>query len=332
MLKHKVHDAAFNMTLLTIILFFAGFALLVYGANWLVDGAASIARRYHISYLVIGMTIVALGTSAPELVVNLVASFKGAADVALGNVLGSNISNIFLILGVSALIFPLTVAKNTLWKEIPFAFLGAAVVGVLANDVFLNGISRSMIYRSDGMILMLFFFLFMVYAFGVAREKGAAVRETIRERPLWLSLVMTLAGMLALVAGGRWIVQGAVDIASILGMSEAVISLTIVALGTSLPELAACIAAALKRNAGIVIGNVLGSNIFNVFFVLGTSAVIKPLPFNKALNFDIFAGLAAVMLLWVLLMVSGRKTLRRWHGALFLLLYVTYITILVVRG
>ncbi len=331
MWKHKVHNASFDMTLLTIVLFFAGFVLLVYGANWLVDGAASIARRYHISYVVIGLTVVALGTSAPELVVNLIASFKGTADVALGNVLGSNISNIFLILGVSALIFPLIVTKNTLWKEVPFALLGAVVVGVLANDVLLDGTSRSMIYRSDGMILVLFFLLFMVYAFGIARDKGIAVKETIRY-PLWMSLVMTFAGMLALLAGGRWIVQGAVDIASILGMSEAVISLTIVALGTSLPELATCVAAALKRNAGIVIGNVLGSNIFNVFFVLGTSAMINPLPFNRTLNFDIFVGLAAMILLWILLLSSGKKTLQRWHGALLLVLYVAYITILLIKS
>jgi len=310
----------------SLILFVAGFVLLVYGAGWLVDGAASIARKHRISHVVIGMTIVALGTSAPELVVNLIASFKGTADVALGNVLGSNISNIFLILGLSAIIFPIAVSKDTLWKEVPFALLGAVVVGVLANDVLLDGISRSMIYRSDGIILVLFFLLFMYYAFGAARSGKFQPEIPVREYPLWRSILMVLGGMLALVAGGRWIVDGAVEIAAMLGMSEAVISLTIVALGTSLPELAACVAAAMKRNAAIVIGNVLGSNIFNVFFVLGTSAVIKPLPFNKALNFDVLVGAAAVVLLWALLIFSGKRSIGRWQGVVFLVLYGVYIT------
>ncbi len=318
--------------LITYILFVAGFVLLVYGANWLVDGAASMASRYRISHLVIGMTIVALGTSAPELVVNLVASFTGNADVALGNVLGSNVSNVFLILGVSALIFPLTVGRNTLWKELPFAILGALVLGVLVNDVLIDGISRSMLYRSDGIVLVLFFLLFMVYAFGVARSGDDEPSMPIRELKPWLSLFMIIVGMLALVLGGRWIVQGAVEIASRLGMSEALISLTIVAFGTSLPELATCVAAAMKRNAGIVIGNVLGSNIFNVFFVLGTSAVIKPLPFNKALNFDVLVGLGAVILLWIMLVITGERTLRRWQGGVFLLFYMAYIGFLVARG
>jgi len=158
------------------------------------------------------------------------------------------------------------------------------------------------------------------------------VTSTIRAYPPGLSMVMVFAGLLSLIAGGRWIVQGAVDIASSLGMSEALISLTIVALGTSLPELATCVAAAMKKNAGIVIGNVLGSNIFNVFFVLGTSAVVKPLPFNKILNFDILTGLVAVILLWIFLIGSGKKILQRWHGLMFIALYVAYITVLFVRG
>ncbi len=320
------------MAVLSYILFIAGFVFLIFGANWLVDGAASLARRYRISHVVIGMTIVALGTSSPELVVNLVASFKGTADVALGNVLGSNVSNIFLILGVSAVIFPLAVNKNTLWKEVPFALLAALTIGIVANDLFLDGTVRSMIYRSDGIILVLFFILFMVYAFGIARDGESGVASTIRAYPPGLSVVMVFAGLLALIAGGRWIVQGAVDIASSLGMSEALISLTIVALGTSLPELATCVAAAMKKNAGIVIGNVLGSNIFNVFFVLGTSAVVKPLPFNKILNFDILTGLVAVILLWIFLISSGKKILQRWHGLIFIALYAAYITALFARG
>ena len=311
------------------ILFIMGFVLLVYGANWLVDGAASIAKRHNISNVVIGMTIVALGTSAPELVVNLVASFKNTADVALGNILGSNIANIFLILGVSALIFPLAVNKNTFYKEVPFAVLGALLFGILANDLFLAGSDQLSVSRINGFVLIAFFVLFMIYAFGISRTKGTSAEAVIKEFPFWRSLLMVVVGLIALVAGGRWIVDGAIEIAALLGMSESVISLTIVALGTSLPELATCIAAALKRNADIVIGNVLGSNVFNIFFVMGSSAVIKPLPFNPVLNFDVVIGIISVLLLWVFLIISGQRTLRRWHGGVFVVMYVAYIMFLV---
>ena len=318
--------------MLVYLLFIIGFVLLVYGANWLVDGAASIAKRYRISHLVIGMTIVALGTSAPELVVNLVASFKGSADVALGNILGSNISNIFLILGVSAMIFPLAVNKDTFSKEVPFALLGAVIFGILANDILFDRTDSSMIYRTDGAVLVFFFVVFMYYAFSIARKKGIAATPDIRTFPFWKSLVMIVAGMLALVAGGRWIVDGAVVIAASLGMSEALISLTIVALGTSLPELATCVAAAVKKNADMVMGNVLGSNIFNIFFVMGTSAVIKPLPFNQSLNFDVLIGIGSMVLLWFFLAISGNRSLKRWHGGVLTLCYVAYIVILLMKG
>ncbi len=206
--------------------------------------------------------------------------------------------------------------------------LGAGLVGVLANDLLPVGVSRSTISRSDGIVLILFFVLFMIHAWRVARKTGLGGQTQIREYPVNMSVVMVVAGMLALVIGGRWIVNGAVDIAGQLGLSEAVISLSVVAIGTSLPELAACVAAALKKNAGMVIGNVLGSNIFNVFFVLGTSAVIKPLPFNKVLNFDILVGLGAVMLLWLLVLSSRNKALQRWHGGLFIALYAGYLLFL----
>ncbi len=316
--------------MLTILLFVAGFLLLMYGANWLVDGASSIAKKYRLSNVVIGMTIVALGTSAPELVVNVVASFKNTADVAIGNILGSNISNIFLIFGISAIIIPIKVSDNTYWREVPFAFLGALVVGVVANDHLLNGENISMIFRSDGIILLLFFLIFLIYAFDnsqVSKEEPYLDIST-KEYSLWISVIMMVSGIAALILGGHWTVEGAVKIATRLGISEAVISLTLVALGTSLPELATCVAAALKKNTGIIIGNVLGSNIFNVFFVLGTSALIKPLPFNTHLNFDVVAGITAILLLWLILTVSGKKTFNRNGGIVFLVFYITYITFL----
>jgi cation:H+ antiporter len=317
--------------MLTYLLFVAGFVLLVYGASWLVDGSASLAARYRIPNIVIGLTIVALGTSSPELVVNLVASLKGAADVAMGNVLGSNISNVLLILGVSAMIYPLAVNTNTQWKEVPLALLAALILVVLANDTLLDGIPVSMIYRSDGIVLVAFFILFMYYAFGIARKDETHPAVAIRQHPVWLSLLMVLGGIAALVAGGKWIVDGAVHLALALGMSEAVVSLTIVAVGTSLPELATCVAAAYRKNPGIVIGNIIGSNIFNIFFVLGVSAVIRPLPFNEALNFDMGVGVLASALLFVFLLLPRRRVVERWQGGVLLLLYVAYILMLLLR-
>lgn len=313
------------------VLFVVGFVFLIYGANFLVDGSASLAKKFNISSIVIGLTIVALGTSSPELVVNLVASFQGSADVALGNILGSNISNILLILGVSAIIYPLGVKNNTLRKEVPLSIMAALVFIVLSNDVFIDGYNSSWITRSDGIILVLFFLLFMHYAFSIAHLTSPEEVE-IKELPLWKSVTMVLLGIAGLILGGRWIVDGAVIIASALGMSEAVISLTIIAIGTSLPELATCVVAAMKKNPDIVIGNVIGSNIFNVFFVLGTSAVIKPLPFNFTLNFDALTGLGAAALLFIFLIMPRRKILDRWQGGVFIILYVVYIVYLVIQS
>ena len=316
---------------ITYLLFVLGFILLIYGATWLVDGSSSLAKKYNIPNIVIGLTIVALGTSSPELVVNLVASFQDAADVAVGNVLGSNIANILLILGISAMIFPMAVNSNTQWKEVPLAILAAAVIGVLANDTFFDEIPVSKIYRSDGIVLVAFFILFMYYAFGIARTDDAQQEVEVKEYKRWQSVLMIFGGLTGLVVGAKWIVDGAVVIASSLGMSEAVISLTIVAVGTSLPELATCIAAAIRKNVGIVVGNVIGSNIFNIFFVLGTSAVIRPLPFNLDMNFDIMVGLLASVLLFAFLLFPRKRVIERWQGLVLFLLYIAYLVILIIR-
>ncbi len=313
------------------LLFILGFLLLIYGANFLVDGAASLARRFRVSDIVIGLTIVALGTSSPELVVNLIASFQGKGDVALGNILGSNITNILLILGISAIIYPLTVNNNTKWKEVPLSLLAAVILAVVANDAFIDNRFDPTITRSDGILMLGFFLLFMYYTFSIAHDEKEENTE-IKIYGLWRSWLMILGGIAGLVVGGKWIVDGAVVIASRMGISEALISLTIVAVGTSLPELATCVVAAMKRNSDIVIGNVIGSNIFNIFFVLGSSAVIKPLPFNPSLNFDVFTGIIASLLLFIFLFFPRKKILERWQGGVLLVLYLVYITVLVVRG
>lgn len=320
----------------TIILFILGFVFLIYGANFLVDASASIARKYGVSNLVIGLTIVALGTSAPELVVNLIASFKDAADVAMGNILGSNIANIFLILGVSAIIFPLPVSINHHFKKIPFALeipialFGAIVIGVLANDYLFTKAHIPLISRANGVILIVVFLCFMFYTFRFGNT-GTDNEIAVKSYSLKKSILLIIAGIGGLVLGGRWIVDGATKLASMLGMGEAIISLTIVALGTSLPELATCVVAAYKKNAGLIIGNVVGSNIFNVFFVLGISSTIRPIDFNTALNFDVLVGIFSTLLLFVFLIMPQKNVLNRWQGGLLLFLYLGYILVLILN-
>ncbi len=319
--------------MLMYILFVAGFIILIKGADLLVDGASSIAARFNIPSLVIGLTIVAFGTSAPELFVNLMASFNGNTDIAIGNVLGSNIANVLLILGVAAVIYPLSVQSSTVWKEIPFSLLAAIALWVLANDALLDGAGNNFISRGDGLILLGFFSIFMVYVFEISlRHKPADDESGIKKMNLFRSVVYILLGLTGLVFGGKWIVDGAVHIAGLLGVSESLIGLTVVAVGTSLPELATSAVAAFRRNVDIAIGNVVGSNIFNVFFVLATSATIKPLPFNAGSNFDIYVVILSSALLFLFMFAGKRHRLERWQGIMFLVLYIGYTAMLVVKG
>ncbi len=311
-----------------------GFVLLIKGADFLVSGASLLARRLRVSDLVIGLTIVAFGTSAPELVVNLVASVRGNTDIAIGNILGSNIANVLLILGLATLIFPLRVTKGTVWKEIPLSLLAAALLGLMANDRLLEGRGFSEISRIDGSILLAFFVIFLYYTFGIARvpEESSVLAPAAEHRSLMASVLRILGGLAMLGLGGYWLVTAAVSLAREFGVSESLIGLTIVAVGTSAPELATSVLAAYRRNADIAVGNVVGSNIFNIFFVLGTSALITPLPITASTNADIAVTIAASFLLFLWMFVGKRHVLERWQGVVFLATYVTYIALLVVRG
>jgi cation:H+ antiporter len=317
--------------LVTIALFLVGLFILIKAADVLVSGASAVAFRFGISPLVVGLTIVAFGTSAPELIVSVLASMSGATDIAVGNVVGSNITNILLILGVSAAVFPLTVQKTTIWKEIPFALLAAVVFTVMAHDVFLNNAASSFITRGDGIVLISFFALFLYYIVTVAKN---APQENVEPKSIstLLSIVYVIAGVAGLVVGGKLIVDSATAIAASFGISETLIGLTVVAVGTSLPELATSIVAALKRQADIAVGNVVGSNIFNVFWIIGMSAVIAPLPIDTMLTTDMVVMVVATLLLFVCLFVGKRHVVDRWQGVLFVLLYVAYTAFLVVRG
>lgn len=315
----------------TLILFILGFILLIKSADWLVTGSSSLAKRMGVSSLIIGLTIVAFGTSAPELIVNLLASLQGNTDIAIGNVIGSNIANILLILGISALIYPLAVHKGTVWREIPFALLAVLVTGLLANDIFFDGAKNSVLTRIDGLVLISFFAIFLYYIFSVAQSETAG-SDDITLLPTSTSLGMVLGGLAGLVVGGKWIIDGAVSFATTLGVSEALIGLTIVAIGTSLPELATSAVAAYKRNVDIAVGNVIGSNIFNIFWILGVSATINPLPFSPQLGFDIWVVIGTTILLFLTLFVGRKHVIERWQGGAFTALYIAYLLYLIVRG
>lgn len=307
-----------------------GLILLIKGADLLVEGASGIARKLNISELVIGLTVVAFGTSTPELFVNIISSAKGNTDIAIGNCIGSNIANILLILGVASVICPLTVSKSTVWKEIPFSLLAAITLGVLANDMIIDKFPTSVLSRSDGIILISFFIVFIYYTVGIAKKiDGMDDFVPTGERSLLMSAVFMAIGLAGLGFGGKWIVDGAVAIALSLGMSESTVGLTIVAVGTSLPELAASGMAAYKKNVEIAVGNVVGSNIFNIMYVLGISSMIKPLPFHENNNADIGVLIAANVLLFVNMFTGGKRLVDRWEGAIYLVLYTGYIAFLV---
>ncbi len=309
-----------------------GFVFLIKGADFLVDGAASIAKRFGISALVIGLTIVAFGTSAPELIVNIFASVNGNTDIVIGNILGSNIANILLILGISAVIFPLAVKRSTVWKEIPLALLAVIVVALMANDALIDGGSLSVLTRIDGFILITFFIIFLYYIFGISRVEAADITEVpIHSHSLSRSILMVGCGLVGLTLGGKWIVDAAVDLATTFGISEAMMGFTIVAIGTSLPELATSVVAAYKKDTDIVVGNIVGSNIFNIFWVLGVSSIINPLPFSSIRMRDVIMTIVATLLLFIVMFIGKRHILERWQGWSFILLYIGYIVFLIVQ-
>lgn len=314
-----------------IILLIVGLGILVFGAEWLVKGSSSVARGFGISPLVIGLTVVAFGTSTPELTVNLYSAFTGATDIAIGNIIGSNIANILLILGVSALIIPLTVQSSTVKWEIPLALLAMVLVFVMGSDVLLDGGAANVLTRIDGMVLIGFFIIFMYYIFALTKAHPSPQAENA-EKPLHpaASIGLIVLGLAALVFGGKLLVDNAIVLARFAGLSEAVIGLTVVAVGTSLPELATSVVAALKKEMDIAVGNIVGSNIFNVFWILGVTAVIAPLPVSPGFVVDALVGIGATALLIAALFIGQRFRIERWQGVVFILTYVAYVTYLIV--
>jgi cation:H+ antiporter len=311
------------------LLLIAGLAVLIKGADWMVSGASALAKKYHISDLVIGLTIVAFGTSAPELVVNVIASTQNFNDIVLGNVLGSNIANLFLILGITGIIYPLVVQSSTTWKEIPLSLLAVVLLFFLANNFFLW--QNPVISRLDGLLLLLMFGLFMVYVYRLSKTDTAPKEVVVSDMPVFKMYVFIFIGLAGLVLGGRLVVNNAVEIATLLGVSEKIIGFTIVAIGTSLPELATSVVAALKKNTNIAVGNIIGSNIFNIFLVLATSAVVSPVIFNPVFNTDMYLLAGGTLFLFIAMFTGGKKKLDRWEAAILLLVYLGYTAMLVAK-
>lgn len=319
--------------MITYLLFALGFVLLIKGADLLVTGAAEIALKFRISEMVIGLTIVSFGTSLPEMIVSVVANLSGHADLAVANVLGSNIANVLLILGVAAIIRALPVKDATVLSEIPFSLTAALLVGFLANAALFSTTRELTVSRLDGGILLFFFVLFMIYVYKVAGA-GDDPHETEETRSVALprAIFLVALGVLGLYLGGRWVVDGALTVASDLGFSESMMGLTVVAIGTSLPELVASGVAAYRGKTDIAVGNVVGSNIFNLLLVLGISSVISELPFDLISNTDLMMVIFASALIIVAMAMGRKSVIRRWHGILFVLTYAGYLTFVVQRG
>lgn len=314
--------------LIASLLIILGFVGLIFGANWLVDGASSLAKKNKVSDLVIGLTIVAFGTSTPELVINSIASFDGLPDIVFGNIIGSNNFNLFVILGITGLIYPITVQSSTAWKEIPISLVAAILVLLLANNFFIQ--QNLEISRIDGILLLLGFTLFIGYVFTqLKQEKGEEV--AYKTQPNYKIWGMIILGMAGLIIGGKLVVDNSISIATNLGISQKIIGLTIIAAGTSLPELVTSIVAATKKNSDIAIGNVIGSNIFNLLLILSISSFVKPIAYNLNFNQELFILLGGTIFLIIAMFTGKRKKLDRWEALILLSFYLIYTIYLVLQ-
>jgi cation:H+ antiporter len=316
--------------LIPILLLLLGFGILIKGADFLVNGASSAAKKYGISNLAIGLTVVAFGTSMPELIVSLLSALNGKNDASFGNVIGSNNFNLLFILGIAGLIYPLVVQRNTVKYEVPLSLLAAGVLFLLVNDSIWGGEGAGSLSRIDSIILLAFFagFIFYIYR-TMSHTTDLEEGEPIKIYSMPLAIGMVILGLAMLIGGGQLVVNNALEIARAYGLSEKLIGLTILAAGTSLPELATSCVAAYRKNTDIAIGNVVGSNIFNIFFILGITGVINPMPYNAAMNFDLYVLMGSTVLLVIFMFTLNTRKLDRWEAALLLGGYIVYTVYLI---
>ena len=315
--------------ILSILNFVVGIVLVILGADWLTKGASALARRFNMSELLIGLTIVAIGTSLPELVISTGSALKGSPGIALGNIIGSNIFNGMFILGVAALIAPIKFNAKMLTREIPFNLLASIVLILVSGSMLVGGAPGEMITRYGGMLLLCFLAIFVRYTFSITNDGGEEAGEQL---PVWKVVLFIVTGLVALIFGGNLFVDGATEVARVLGLSEAVIGITIVSAGSSLPELAVSVNAARKGNVGIALGNVLGSNILNIFFILGVSATITPISLDGFSCVDYYVLLASSLLIYIVARFGGKAVINRFEGAVLVAGYVAYTTWLVMNA
>ncbi|HNU42132.1 MAG TPA: calcium/sodium antiporter [Cyclobacteriaceae bacterium] len=307
-----------------------GFAILIKGADFLVNGSSSIAKKNGISNLAIGLTVVAFGTSMPELIVSLLSALDGKNDASFGNVIGSNNFNLLFILGVSGLIYPLTVQRNTVKYEVPLSLLAVGILFILVNDQLVFGSETNGMNRFDSIVLLLFFAGFLLYIYRTMKNGSDLGEEApIKVYGTGVAIGMVVLGLAMLIGGGTTVVNSATSIAQYYGLSEKLIGLTILAAGTSLPELATSAVAAYRKNTDIAIGNVVGSNIFNIFFILGITGVINPMPYNTVMNFDLYVLMASTVVLMIFMFTINQRKLDRWEAFLLLAGYITYTMYLI---
>lgn len=316
---------------LNFLLLIIGFVMLIKGADYLVEGASSLAKKMSVSELVIGLTIISFGTSAPELIINIISAFDKSEGLVFGNVVGSNMFNILLVLGTTGVISPFFVGRGTTWREIPFGLLVSLILFIMVNDRFFNNGSTPLLSRGEGLVLLSFFLLFLAYVFAISNENFQP-EANIKLLPLWQVILYIVGGLVGLLIGGEMVVSHAVTIAEKFGVSEKLIGLTIIAAGTSLPELATGVMAAIRKKPDIAIGNVVGSNIFNILLILGTSATIHPTFYDMSLNEDMYVMLAASLLLFIFLFTGKKHSLNRLESAIFLILFVGYMGYIIHRG
>ena len=316
--------------ILQIFLFIVGIVLLIKGADWLVSGSSSIARKYGVSELVIGLTVVGFGTSMPEFIVNVIASINGGTgEIVMGNIIGSNNFNLFVTLGIVGLITPLAVQGRTVRQEIPISLIAIVLLLVLANDTLLWQGHNNVIGRTDGILLLVLFGAFMVYIFRSIKTDRDLNGETVAPISTGQVIFLVIIGFAGLIIGGKLMVDNAIKIAETLNVSQQIIGLTIVAAGTSLPELATSIMAALRGKKDLAVGNIIGSNIFNILFILGTSVLIRPVDYDLAFNLDGLILVFGTIFLLVAMFTGKKGKVDRWEAAVFLIAYIIYLVYLI---
>lgn len=311
-----------------------GLVLVIFGADLMVSGSVAVAKRYRMPQFLIGLTIVGIGTSMPELVVSFIAGLEDKGAIAVGNVVGSNLANTLLILGTAAMIRPLSISPAAIKTDIPYNILATIILFLMCfGFTFWNAPHAGILSRFDGIILLVLFCVYMAYSFKTTPKTEVPSPDTVQKPPmaLWKAALFIAGGLAALIVGGRWFVNGASGVAASLGISEAIIAITVVAIGTSLPELATSVVAAVKGNTQLALGNVIGSNIFNICLILGISATVKPINAAGILPLDLLAPIVAAVMLWLAAYTFRGRRVNRADGAIFLAVYIAYITYLALR-